>query len=308
MKDWIAAARGRIVPHESAAVPLADAGFVLGTTLSEQLRTFRHALFAWDEHVARLKAGAAELGLADRVSWEQLERLVREVVAANLRCTPPEADLGVSVLITPGEYAAFAGPGVASGPQIYVHTYPLAYARWAHQYVDGTVLRTAPVRQVPGESWPSSLKCRSRMHYYRADRWAAVSAPGARAVLLHADGSLSETSTANILLVYRRGEIVVPGPNHALSGITAEHTLRLAEGLGRTVVRRRVALADILRADEVWLSSTPFVLLPVVRWDDRPLPGGAGRDYATLLRAWNVSVGLDIAEQARRAVARNSHP
>jgi branched-subunit amino acid aminotransferase/4-amino-4-deoxychorismate lyase len=46
---------GAVVPRERAALPLSDAGFVLGATVTEQLRTFGGELFLPEPHAARMR-------------------------------------------------------------------------------------------------------------------------------------------------------------------------------------------------------------------------------------------------------------
>lgn len=58
---------------------------------------------------------------------------------------------------------------------------------------------------------------------------------------------------------------------------------------------------DLQRADEVWLTSTPWCVLPVTRFQGEPVRNGApGPLYQQLLETWSNQVGLDIAAQARR--------
>ena len=81
--------------------------------------------------------------------------------------------------------------------------------------------------------WPIRAKTRSRLHYFLADREAAAAETGARAVLAHDDGRISETSTANIAIV-RDGTIVAPPAADALPGISLGFARHLAAALGIT--------------------------------------------------------------------------
>ena len=71
--------------------------------------------------------------------------------------------------------------------------------------------------------------------------------------------------------------------------------------MGRQVAD--LTLADVAAADEVWLTSTPFALLPVTSLDGKPIGDGAvGPVYQQMLARWNDLVGLDIAAQALRTI------
>ena len=181
-----------------------------------------------------------------------------------------------------------------------IHAFPLAFASWAGAYDAGVALRSVSTTQIPPSCWPIELKCRSRMHYHLADREARAAEPGARALLLHADGRVSETSTANVVVVVN-GALRTPPPGDALAGISLAHLHTLAHGLGIGWQERSLSLADLAAADEILLTSTPNCLLPVTRLDGQAIGDGRpGPLFARLLAAWGRDVGIDIATQARR--------
>ena len=101
---------------------------------------------------------------------------------------------------SPGDLPA-QHEGRPGTPRVIVHAFPLAFASWAAAYDEGVALRSVDVAQVPGDCWPLALKCRSRMHYHLADSAARAAEPGARALVCHVDGRVSETSTANVAIV-----------------------------------------------------------------------------------------------------------
>lgn len=294
---------GRYVPFSQATVPLWDAGFVLGTTISEQLRSFQGKLFAWEEHLARLRHSAETVGLQDAVVGQELLQIAQRLIEHNYPLLPEGGDLGLAVLLTPGAYGNFSASQQA-GPNWYLHTYPLAFHRWTENYRHGVSLRLARTRQVPPNCWPASLKCRSRMHYYLADREVAAEFPGEKALLLDQAGNINETSTANVLLCQETpaGPRVLSPPEEAiLPGISRAYALRLAADLGWEAEVRPLAPAEVHHVAEVWLTSTPFCLLPVCTFEGKPIgTGKPGPRYQQLLQAWSDAVGVSIADQARK--------
>lgn len=53
-----------------------------------------------------------------------------------------------------------------------------------------------------------------------------------------------------------------------------------------------------MRADEVFVTGTPFCMLPIVKIGDKVIGDGTpGPVYKRLLAAWSNSVGIGIAEQ-----------
>jgi branched-subunit amino acid aminotransferase/4-amino-4-deoxychorismate lyase len=294
---------GRFVPPQDAVIPVGDAGFVFGTTVTEQLRTFAGRLFLPGEHAARLRRSLEIAGIEPAWPVEELLDHAAEVAARCHAAGRGEDDLGVVVLATPGDAPAQHG-GQAGIPRVIIHAFPLAFATWAQAYDTGVILRSVQTMQVPSACWPIELKCRSRMHYHLADRQARAMEAGARALLLHAGGHVSETSTANVAVV-RGGAILTPPRSEALSGISLGHLRALAMGEGFDWIERSLSVADVAAGDEILLTSTPNCLLPVTRFDGDAIGGGRpGACFRRLLAAWSDGVGVDIATQAQRCAAR----
>jgi branched-subunit amino acid aminotransferase/4-amino-4-deoxychorismate lyase len=146
------------------------------------------------------------------------------------------------------------------------------------------------------------------MHYYLADRQAAAVDPRARALLLDAQGLVSETSTAN-LLTYNAGDgLTSPPLTKILQGISLSVVVELVRQAGVATQQRDLSVDDVISADEVFLSSTPMCLLPVTRLNGRPIGAGQpGELFHRLIAAWSDMVGIDIVRQAERFSSR-SHP
>lgn len=300
MVDEQAYLKGEFIPASAMHLPPTDAGFVLGVTVAEQLRTFGGALFRLEEHLIRLNHSLSLVGVDLKTDPDRLAAIARQLVAHNQTLLGPGEELGLSIFATPGPYATFASDGPPE-PTLGMHTYRLPFRLWAEKYRTGQALRTTSVRQVPRACWPTELKCRSRMHYYLADREAAAQEPGARALLLDLDGRVSEASTANVL-VYRRGEgLISPPLTRILHGISLDVAFRLAGRLGIGTVFRDLTPAEVAQSDEVLLSSTSPCLLPVTRFDGRPIgTGKPGEVFRSLIAAWSELVEVDIVAQAER--------
>jgi len=295
---------GKWIPGSEAAVPVGDAGFVLGATVTEQLRTFGGKLFHLDDHLDRLGDSLRIVGIEPVETIDEIGHIARQLVARNHPLLAAGDDLGLAIFVTPGPYPAYPPP-TQTGPLVCLHTYPLPFHLWAEKYTTGQALVTTQIEQVDPRCWPPELKCRSRMHYYLADRRAAEIDPSARALLLDGEGSVTEASTANIL-IYREAEgLVSPPEDKILHGISLAVAWELARSLGIPTVRRDLSPDDVAGADEVLLGSTPLCLLPVTRFGGRPIGDGKPGDmFHRLMAAWNALAGIDVVAQAERFAER----
>jgi branched-chain amino acid aminotransferase len=304
-RAWL---NGSVIPRESLHLPVGDTGFVLGATVTEQFRTFRGELFLPEPHRDRLAGSLAAVGIDPGFPLDELLAAAAEIARHNHRhvaddAAPIGGDLGLVIFVTPGAQAA-QHEGHGGSPLVAIHSFPLAFALWVDAYSSGASLRSVSVRQVPAECWPVHAKVRSRLHYFLADREAHAIEPGARAVVCHADGRVSETSTANIAIV-REGTILTPPPADALAGVSLGFARRLAEAAGIPWAERSLAVADLVAADEILLASTPSCILPACRFDGVSVGGGTpGPFFQRLLAAWSREVGLDIAAQAWAGAGR----
>jgi len=74
----------------------------------------------------------------------------------------------------------------------------------------------------------------------------------------------------------------------------------LAHVAGLSWQARSLHRDDLISADEVLLTSTPWCLQSAVRLDGVPIGSGKpGSVYRQLLAAWSEGVGLDIVAQAQ---------
>jgi branched-subunit amino acid aminotransferase/4-amino-4-deoxychorismate lyase len=305
MSEPIAYLNGQRIPASQIAVAVTDAGFVQGVTVAEQLRTFRGKLFRLDMHLARLRRSLEIIGVEAGLSDADFSRIAGEIAAHNHRLLDPADDLGLTIFVTPGIYAVYAASAARQGPTVGIHTYPLPFANWAGKYRTGESLVVTDVMHVPSRCWPPELKCRSRMHYYLADKRAREIEPGARALLLDEGDAVTEASTANIL-IYRRAEgLLSPPKEHILPGVTVAVLEELAGKLGIPFLHREMYAGDVAAADEVLLCSTSPCVWSVTRFNGRPIADGQPGPICRRLRdAWNQMVGLDIEAQARSFSSR----
>lgn len=307
MTETTAYLNGRFVPFSQACLPLTDGGFVQGVTVAEQLRTFGGKLFRLEQHLGRLARSLEIVGIEIGMPLARLGDIATDLAAKNHGLLDPRDDLGLSMFVTPGPYTTFSSGGISPDPTIGMHTYPLPFHLWCEKYERGESLVVTDVMQVPAACWPSELKCRSRMHYYLADRKARQQEPGARALMLDERGCVTEASTANILIYQQQVGLISPPKEMILPGVSAAVLEELAEALGIPFRHRPLIVDDILTADEALLCSTSPCVWPVTRLNGTPIARGKTGDIARrLLAAWSEVVGVDIPVQARRFGTRNA--
>ncbi len=297
----IAYLNGQFVESSQLAIPPYDAGFLLGVTIAEQARTFGGRPFWLAQHLQRLSNGLELAGIRPAIGMATLRAAAHHVAEHNhsLHSRSEGDDIGITVFVTPGAYAAY---GIDfEGPTVAIHTYPLQFRLWAERYRTGQRAVISDFREVPTDCWPAAVKCRSRMHYYLASQAARERDIAAIPILLDHDGFVAETPIASVVAYSEREGFSAPRPDKILPGISLAYVKQWAAQCQIPFHHRDLRPADLLAADEVLLTSTPFCTMSLVSIDGlsvgRGIPGGI---YSRLIDDWSNDVGVSIPKQAAR--------
>ncbi len=288
----------RFLPQEEAHLPLYDAGFVFGATVSDLCRTFRHRLFRLHDHVARFRQSCRLARVLQFIPDEQVSQLAEELTAKNTASLRTQDDLVLVIFATPGPSVHHAGTQISeaqNAPTFGMHTFPLPCKRYASLFQHGAHL-LVPSARLPTNSFVDTrIKHRSRLHWWIASQEAQQIEKGAWALLLDSNGCVSETAAANFLIV-RGGTVISPPRTSILEGISLLTTEEICQELGIPFQEQPLTLKDCLEADEALLTGTSFCIVGVSQLNGSPIPW-PGKVFEKLLELWNQRVGLDIRAQ-----------
>jgi branched-chain amino acid aminotransferase len=292
---------GRFLPQTAASLPLHDAGFVMGATVTDFCRTFNHALFRWPDHLARFRRDCEACFVPLTPSDTDLTGIAEELVRHNAALLGPGQELALISFATPGPIGYYLGePGGAGEgpPTLGLHTFPLPFERYRRFFAEGVSLAVPRSHALSPICLYPQHKHRSRLHWWVAERRLRAEGhpPGTLALLRDSwDGDLAETAIGNFLYV-KDGVVRTPRRKFVLEGISLRVVEELCGELGIPFSEDRVMLDDVRAADEAMLCGTAFCLAGVRQLQVWTLPW-PGPVYTRLLRAWSSRVGVDIARQ-----------
>src|SRR5205823_488592 len=95
MTEALAWLGGAFVPQTEARLPLHDAGFVWGATVTDLLRTFVRRPYRLADHLARFRRSCALACVPQPYSDDDLAAVVARLVAHNAGPVGPDGDLAV---------------------------------------------------------------------------------------------------------------------------------------------------------------------------------------------------------------------
>jgi branched-chain amino acid aminotransferase len=290
MTQPLAYRNGQFIPGP-LAIPISDAGFVFGATVTDLVRTFNHTLFRLDDHLARFRASCGlcrvPLPIGDDELRTAAHRLVDHDTSSN--------ELALVMLATPGLIGRYAGSSESGPPTLMMHTFPLLFARYRNLFTEGATLIVPATRSIPAECIDPRAKLRSRMHWWIAEQQAHDVDPSASALLVDAAGHVTETAAANFLIV-KDGMVVAPPRDTVLNGVSLQVVEELCGELGIPFAERPLTIAECQAADEAMLTCTSYCVAEVRRLDGVELPR-PGTVWRRLITAWSERVGVDIAAQ-----------
>jgi branched-chain amino acid aminotransferase len=141
-----------------------------------------------------------------------------------------------------------------------------------------------------------------------ADLEAKQVDPEALSLLMDEQGNLAEVIYGNLFLV-RGNTIRTPTSRSILEGVTRDTTMELIRKKGMTVVEGELQLYDLYTADEAFVTTTSYCVMPVGNLNGSPIgkavPGPTTR---RVMDAWIEMCGMDYVAQMRTHAAKSAKP
>jgi len=263
-------ARESWVPLEQLGVGIDDIGLRQSVVAVERLRTYQGHVVELQPHLIRYRRTLDFLNIAIVVDDQLIAQRIDQLILRNQTWCERAGDFGITLVATPGDSAVMAAEDGYGGPTEIIHLNALNLNQIAKRQLSGQPLVITDVRQPPAESWPRDIKVRCRLHYYLADLKAKQFAPDGLGVLIDADGSITETSVANLAII-KQGSIWSPPPQQVLPGVTQEVVRSVAMELGIPWHHQTLFPADLRQADEVILMGTDGGVWFANRVDGHPI-------------------------------------
>lgn len=274
-----------LVAVAEARVSVFDRGFRSGEGVFETLRAYGTHPFRLEAHLDRAAEGARVLGFDLPPRF-----LLHEATRATARANEGEADLALRVTITPGlidPCSPFPGRPVG-GSTLVVTAQAIGYGDELYRLgVSAAVVPWA--RELP------QIKAVSHLAGALARR-EARRLGAEEALLTDSGGMVLEGSYSNLFAVIGGGLVTPPLGAGILPGVTRAVTLEVASELGVPVVERPLAVAELLEAEEAFLTASTRELVPLVEVAGVPLgTGRPGPMTAVLHEGYRAEVRREIA-------------
>lgn len=257
MKVWM---EGRIEDGKDARLNVRDHGLLYGDGVFEGIRIYNGRAFRLADHLKRLGFSAAYIGLELPFSLERIGGIVEETADAF-----GKREAYVRLLVTRGVGDFGVDPFSCERPQLVCMVGDIAlYDPKSMQA--GIDMVTTSVRKPPPDVLNPEVKSLNYLNSVMAKREARLR--GAHeGLVLNLQGRVAEATVANVFAWIDGALVTPPTIDGALPGITRSTVIRLAGELGIEARIRSIGHAELMRADEVFLSGSGARLVPVGRLD-----------------------------------------
>jgi len=259
-RDGLVLIDGRRCTPDEARVSVYDRGFLYGDSVFEVIRTYGGKPFGLRDHVERLHRSADKL--AFDLPWT-VDALVAEIEGAV--SASGFAESYVRVVVTRGSGPLGLDPDLAEAPLRVVLVHPLMLPT-STVYREGVaVMIVESIRATDGtvaEGAKASNYLANLLSLREAKRRGAF-----EPVFVRRRGGLVEVlegGTSNVFALFGK-ELFTPPEVRILAGITRHYVLEAARDAGFVSHIEGISLERLLKADEVFLTSTIREIVPVVR-------------------------------------------
>lgn len=232
-----------------------------------------------EDHLDRLERSAAKINLEIPVSREEIKSVIAQLIAKN-----QFAYSSFKIIVTGGDSPDGFSPGKSQivilnneFQDLDAELYEKGVSLMLHEYQ----------RDFPEVKSTYYAQALSLQKHWMAD--------GHTDVLYHDGNYVSEVSRSNVF--FFRGDILVTNQEGVLSGVTRKNVLKSAAGLFDISICP-ISLNELLKAEEVFMTSTTKRIVPVVKLGDQLIGNGkVGEKTKKLMKSFDDFIAKYVSER-----------
>lgn len=281
---WI---NGQVMPLAEARISVEDRGFQFADGVYEVIRLYDGRPFTLTEHLARLKRSADAVEIELPLTEAELAEHITRFIAAY------SGDGMIYLQLTRGNSPRNHPIPEESIPTLLFYTRPLP-VQPAPGAAPGVKLL-----EVPDERWKRCwIKTIALLPNVLA-KTKAVRQGYDEAVFVD-DGIVTECSASNVCAIIKGRLVTHPVGPRVLPGVTRTVLFDCAKAIGIDVDERPPTVAEMLAADELFITSTTRELSWVAQWNEHIVASKCGATTLALHRQFQARVRQELTRQANR--------
>ena len=262
--SYIVYLNGQYLPIEDAKISVLDRGFTFGDGVYEVIPVYEGHIFRMREHLERLNNSLDEVYIDRPYALEQWQEILRELIEKN-SIKNTGNDLSLYMQVTRGISERDHAIDIATKQTVFAMCRPLPEydhsagisaiieedIRWKYCHIKAiTLLPSVMLRHKARDA-------------------------GATEAILVKDGYITEGAASNVFIVKNGIVKTPPKDGSLLPGITRDLVVELLTESGIPCEELAIKEIELKQADEIWITSSTWEIVPVIRLDNNPV--GTGR-------------------------------
>ncbi len=248
---------GKLVPKDQAVISVGDLGFQYGLGFFETIRVEDGQPQFLDDHIRRFYRTWEALfdTPTPDLTWDAIIQQVikkngleKQIAAVKIMATfgEPAEFLHHNLIVTARKYSPRPAISEKNGLDLSLYPHP---------------------RQTP----MADHKTLNYLYYFKAGKWGNQQGAD-EAMILNPDGSVSETNTANLLLIDGKDKkVICPKSPHVLAGVMEKLLIQYLVEQGFQVENRKIMPEDLFSVDHVIMTNSLIGVVPVLSLDGEQL-------------------------------------
>ena len=270
---------GEYIPLEEARVSVLDRGFMFGDGVYEVIPVFNKNIFRFEQHINRLSDSLRLIYMKNPLEQDEWK-----VIFKNLIDETTDPDQFIYLQVTRGPAERDHSIYVADKPTVFVMNKPTGRSerssgisaithediRWEYCHIKATTLLASVIL-----------------------RQKAYEKNAVEAILFKQD-KVTEGAASNVFIV-KDGHVRTPVKNkNILAGITRELVIEVLNDNNIPCSEDTVNLEELIQADEIWITSSTWEIVPVTKLDNKKVgtgvPGEVYKKAVQVYEAYKKSV------------------
>ena len=261
---------GEFVSKDEVRISPFDRGFLFGDSVYEVIPSYNNKLFLFDEHLERLKNSLSITNIPIPDSIKDLKSLIKELIKKN-----KFSNQAIYIQITRG-----VDP---------IRSHVAASTTVPTVFMTSTELEINPYRGNPQKKG-LEVALEKDIRWKRCDVKATTLLPNiipfhgkkksnVDEILFHDGQKINEGSKSNVFFVFEDLIVTPPKEQNILLGITRNYFLSRLLEEGFNVLEKEIKVDELIKADEIWVTSSTKEIQPISKVEDVVLPEKEFKEY-----------------------------
>ena len=261
---------GKYVKHSSAKIPVTTHAIHYGTSIFEGIRAYWNGeelnIFRLDEHIRRFRNSGKFYDITLRFSNKEIKDAVINLCKKN--------KIKTSCYIRPFYFVGQYGINLHVTKKAPTHAVIFCFPFGDLFNKNGITACISKWKKFNDSSTPTQAKMGGNYLNSILATQDAKSRGFDEAILLDRFGDVSEAPGENIFVVKNNNLITPPLSSSALDGITRNSIISFSKEIKLKAKIRKISKAELLNADEIFLSGTAAEVTPVTKIEREKIGSG----------------------------------